>query len=193
MLSYRLATALLVAVLVMAGLATIITIIKLMPAKNVTKSASIVEDRSFGSREMPGGSMPGSLYNALPYALPLLWGLVVAAFIWRGRIRSVWTRQGYDYETFKLVARMRGSQVRVRLLNQLSLPKNKMQLAKELDVDWKTIDNHMELLLGSGLVQEMTQVGNAKYYIISEHGRKVLFLLEDSGSNVDKQRSSNNQ
>lgn len=88
---------------------------------------------------------------------------------------------------------MRGSQVRVRLLNQLSLPKNKMQLAKELDVDWKTIDNHMELLLGSGLVQEMTQVGNAKYYAISEHGRKVLSLLEDSGSNVDKQRSSNNQ
>lgn len=37
MLSYRLATALLIAVLVMAGLASIITIIKLMPTKNVTK------------------------------------------------------------------------------------------------------------------------------------------------------------
>jgi DNA-binding MarR family transcriptional regulator len=56
--------------------------------------------------------------------------------------------------------------------------RNSLQLANELDIDWKTIDNHIEILTRYGLVEEKMVVGTAKYYIVTEHGRRVLSLLE---------------
>jgi predicted transcriptional regulator len=107
---------------------------------------------------------------------------VAGTLIWRGKVRSTWSKQGYDYDTFKLVTKMRGSPTRIRLLNAInSSSKNKLQLAKELDVDWKTIDNHIEMLLQSRLVEERTVVGTARYYAITHAGMKVLSLL--SGDN----------
>jgi DNA-binding MarR family transcriptional regulator len=56
--------------------------------------------------------------------------------------------------------------------------RNSPQLANELDIDWKTIDNHIEILTRYGLVEEKMVVGTAKYYIVTKHGRRVLSLLE---------------
>lgn len=119
------------------------------------------------------------IYESAQYILPITWGAVAGTLIWRGKVRSAWSRQGYDYETFRLVARMRGSPVRVRLLNSVTTAKNRRQLANELDVDWKTIDNHMEILTRSGLVEEKAIVGTTRYYVLTEHGRRILLLLAD--------------
>lgn len=118
-----------------------------------------------------------SVYENAPYMLPITWGAVAGTLIWRGKVRSTWSSQGYDYETFRLVVRMRGSPIRVKLLNSVATAKNRLQLADELDVDWKTIDNHMEILTRSGLVQEKAIVGTTRYYVLTEHGRRILLLL----------------
>lgn len=76
---------------------------------------------------------------------------------------------------------MRGSPLRVRLLNSISeTPKNKLQLAKEFNVDWNTVNNHIEILLRNSLVKETETIGTTKYYVIAENGRKILSLLEES-------------
>lgn len=118
------------------------------------------------------------IYPSSAFLLPISWGAVGGTLLWRGRIKSVWSKQGYDYDSFRLVARMRGSQMRVRLLNSLAeAPKNKLQLARELGVDWKTVHNHIELLSKSSFVREAESIGTAKYYAITEQGRNVLSLL----------------
>lgn len=123
----------------------------------------------------------GPRYDAI--VIPISWGAVIGTLVWRGRIRSQWRKKGYDYDVFRLVARMRGSPTRVKLMNlMLSGQKNKLQLAKELGVDWKTVDNHMDMLLAAGLVHESETIGSAKYYAVTENGKKVLSLLDENGA-----------
>jgi predicted transcriptional regulator len=127
--------------------------------------------------------LSATIYDSSPVILPITWGAVAGTLMWRGKVRSAWSRQGYDYDTFKLVTKMRGSPTRIRLLNAVSgTPKNKLQLAKELDVDWKTVDNHVAMLTQSGPVEEKQVVGTAKFYLITESGTRILSLLSTSGS-----------
>lgn len=135
----------------------------------------------------PPAQISDTVYDSSVYILPITWGAVGGTLIWRGKVRSAWSKQGYDYDTFKLVAKMRGSPTRIRLLNAINnSSKNKLQLAKELDVDWKTIDNHIVMLLQSRLVEERTVVGTSKYYAITHDGTKVLALLSsDQATNKD--------
>ncbi len=147
-------------------------------------SAPLAEDGlpGSGSGYTPQSNLASGFtpfYESAQYILPISWGAVVGTLIWRGKVRSSWSSQGYDYETFRLVVRTRGSPIRVKLLNRVATAKNRLQLANELEVDWKTVDNHMEILTRSGLVEEMAMVGTARYYILTEHGRRILLLLAD--------------
>jgi predicted transcriptional regulator len=118
-----------------------------------------------------------------PFILPIAWGAVAGAVIWRGKVRSQWSRQGYDYDTFRLVAKMRGSATRQKLLEAIrNGRKNKLQLANELGLDWKTVDNHVDMLLNARLVVEDGVEGTARFYSITENGRRVLLLLEQGES-----------
>jgi DNA-binding transcriptional ArsR family regulator len=124
---------------------------------------------------------PDPLQASAPIILPIMWGAVAGTLIWRGKVRSQWHRQGYDYDMFRLVASMRGSATRVELLNAVvDVPKNKLQLAKELGVDWKTIDNHVEVLLKNGLVEERMAIGTSRYYGATRNANRVLSLLLSS-------------
>jgi predicted transcriptional regulator len=139
----------------------------------------------------PTAQISDTMYESSAYILPITWGAVGGTLIWRGRVRSAWSKQGYDYDTFKLVAKMRGSPTRIRLLNAInSSSKNKLQLAKELDVDWKTMDNHIAMLLQSRLVEEKTVIGTSKYYAITHDGAKVLSLLS-SDQTADRESNHN--
>jgi predicted transcriptional regulator len=118
-----------------------------------------------------------------PLILPITWGAVAGAVIWRGKVRSQWSRQGYDYDTFRLVAKMRGSATRQKLLETIRNDrKNKLQLANELGLDWKTVDNHVDMLLNARLIVEDGMEGTARFYTITENGRRVLLLLEQGES-----------
>lgn len=121
------------------------------------------------------------LQDASPIILPITWGAVVGTLIWRGKVRSQWRKQGYDYDTFRLVAKMRGSGTRIELLNAITeTPKNKLQLAKELGVDWKTVDNHIEMLLKNRLVEEKMSIGTSRYYGATRDAGRILSLLSDA-------------
>lgn len=143
--------------------------------KLVQGSALIVTDAETGPLDHP---VARYIYDSSPIVLPITWGAVAGTVIWRGKVRSRWSRQGYDYDMFRLVAKMRGSPTRVRLLNAVKDGhKNKLQLAKELGVDWKTVDNHAEMLVETRLIEENGMVGTARYYSITEGGRKILSLI----------------
>lgn len=107
----------------------------------------VVAPPVLGYDGIQGGLFAGApavkpIYDASPYILPVAWGALVGTLAWKGRIKSKWKKHGYDYDTFKLVARMRGSPTRVEILRLMDLLKNKLQLAKELHLDWRTVDNH---------------------------------------------------
>lgn len=110
------------------------------------------------------------------------WVLLVGAFVWRGYVRALWSRNRFDYDIFRLLVRMRGAATRVRVLQSLTSPKNKLQLSKEMDVDWKAVDRHVEILRKHGLIVEADSHGKARYYSLSDYGRKVLTLLEETQS-----------
>lgn len=136
--------------------------------------------------ENPADRLANAVYGSWPFILPITWGAVGGTLVWRGKVRSAWSRQGYDYDTFRLVTKMRGSPTRIRLLNAISSEsKNKLQLAKELEVDWKTIDNHIEMLVQSRLVEERTVVGTTRYYAVTASGAKVLSLLSSGDNKID--------
>jgi hypothetical protein len=129
------------------------------------------------------------IYDSSPYILPITWVAVAGTLIWRGKVRSQWCKQGYDYDTFRLLARMKGSPIRVALLTSVSAAaRTRAQMAADLDVDWKTIDNHIDVLARNGLVQEIGAFGTCRYYAMTERGKRVLSLLlsldEDSSADI---------
>jgi len=105
--------------------------------------------------------------------------ILAGVLIWRGHVRSVWNRGSFDYDTFRLLVRMRGGRTRVNLLRSLGEQKNKLQLAKELGMDWKDVDRNIQILLKYGLIRESESVGKVKYYSLTPDGNKVLELLEE--------------
>jgi DNA-binding MarR family transcriptional regulator len=74
---------------------------------------------------------------------------------------------------------MKGGRARVNLLRSLGEQKNKLQLAKELGMDWKDVDRNIQILLKYGLIRESESVGKVKYYSLTPDGNKVLELLEE--------------
>lgn len=146
-----------------------------LTSQRPSADALVIADPDAGPLDHPFAKY---IYDSSPIILPITWGAVAGTVIWRGKTRSKWSRQGYDYDTFRLVSKMRGSPTRIKLLNAIrDERKNKLQLAKELDVDWKTVSNHAEMLMQARLIEESGLVGTARYYSITENGKKILSLL----------------
>jgi DNA-binding transcriptional ArsR family regulator len=110
---------------------------------------------------------------------PISWGAVVGVWIWRGRIKSRWTRLGLDQGLFRLLLQMKGSATRTTILKSLLTPKDRLQLAKDLDLDWTTIDYHIQVLLKHGLIEENTAYGNVRLYELTKTGSDLLSVLEE--------------
>lgn len=104
--------------------------------------------------------------------------------IWRGAIKSRWTESGLCCGVFELLVRMKGGRTRMMLLRSLLEPKNKLQLAHELGIDWKAVDGHMTKLAQYSLVGEVVTVGTCKVYAITQKGRLAL-KLADSWQELD--------
>ncbi len=111
--------------------------------------------------------------------VPVSWGAVAGAWIWRGRTKSEWTRRGLDQNLFKLLLQMRGSTSRTAILKALLMPKDRLQLAKTLDLDWATIDYHIQVLIECELVREKTAHGNLVLYELTPLGDKLLNALDE--------------
>src|SRR5208282_131837 len=109
------------------------------------------------------------------------WAGFAGALIWRGHIRSVWSKSHFSYDTFRLIVSMRGAQTRLKLLHNLNGPRNKLQLATALGIDWKAVDKHVQVLEKNGLIQPTTTSGTTTFYEVTDKGRRLLEVLEELG------------
>ena len=108
------------------------------------------------------------------------------AWVWRGKVKSRWESVGFDSGTFELFMRMKGAKTRSSLLDALSLPKDRLQLAHELGLDWKAVDYHIVRLNKYGLVQEDHAFGRVKLYRLTTLGEILLRLLKEFDSGIEK-------
>jgi len=107
------------------------------------------------------------------------WTGFAGALIWRGHIRSVWSKSHFSYDTFRLIVTMRGAQTRLKLMHSMNGPKNKLQLATALGIDWKAVDKHVQVLEKNGLIQPTTSSGTTTFYEVTDKGRRLLEVLEE--------------
>lgn len=128
----------------------------------------------------PLSSFLVTFYDKSPYIASIMWGLFLFALFYKGKTRSVWERNGHGYDVFKVLVKMRGSQTRIKIMQSLSTPKNKHQLAEELSYDWKSIDGHINMLLKHDLIQETNTTGTARFFTITNKGNEILQLLDES-------------
>jgi DNA-binding transcriptional ArsR family regulator len=140
-------------------------------------------DVSISSAQPTSQSLPGNL----PFMVAIAWGQdeqeeAADAWVWRGKMRSRWENVGFDSGTFELFMTMKGAGTRLSLLDALSIPKDRMQLAQELGLDWKAVDYQMIRLNRCGLVQEDRAFGKVKLYRLTTLGGILLKLLRESKS-----------
>ena len=112
------------------------------------------------------------------------------ACVWRGKVRSRWESLGFDSGIFELFMRMKGAKTRLSLLDALVTPKDRMQLAQELGLDWKAIDYHIVRLNRYGLVHEDRAFGRVKLYQLTAWGETLLQLLKEFSREMDGGGSS---
>ena len=74
-------------------------------------------------------------------------------------------------------------------MKSLETPKDRFQLAKDLELDWKTVDSHVKTLLRYGMIREKEAYGSVKFYELTSMGNTVLRLMDGSG---EKSVPSNN-
>ncbi len=110
---------------------------------------------------------------------PVSWVLVGGAWIWRGRVRSRYTEMGFGSDVFELFMKMKGGATRIKVLNTLSTPKDRLQLAEELGVDWKTVDRHVQILNRYGFVREQSAYGTVRLYEVTPIGKMLLNLFDE--------------
>jgi hypothetical protein len=110
---------------------------------------------------------------------PSSWIAVGGMWIWRGRMRSKWTDLGFDSDVFGLFVKMKGGKTRIRLLDALALPKDRLQLAQELGLDWKGVDRHLVIMKKYGFVDDKVAYGKVRMYQLTPMGASLLRLLQE--------------
>lgn len=145
---------------------------------------------SFSNTGPPGGygviSTPTALYPVNYYGFTALisWTVFGATLIWRGHVRSAWGKSRFSYDTFRLLVKMRGAQTRLNLMRSLDQPRNKLQLANALGIDWKAVDKHVQVLEKNRLIQAASTSGTATFYEVTEKGRNLIQLLDELGNGL---------
>ena len=86
---------------------------------------------------------------------------------------------GFGSDVFELFMKMKGGATRIKVLNTLSTPKDRLQLAEELGVDWKTVDRHVQILNKYGFVSEQAAYGTVRLYEVTPMGKMLLDLFDD--------------
>ncbi len=126
-----------------------------------------------------GGSLLREAQADSMLLAPVSWVLLAGAWIWRGRVRSRYTEMGFGSDVFELFMKMKGGATRIKVLNTLSTPKDRLQLAEELGVDWKTVDRHVQILNRYGFVREQAAYGTVRLYEMTPMGRMLLNLFDE--------------
>jgi len=110
---------------------------------------------------------------------PVCWIILAGMWVWRGRVRARYTEMGFGSDVFELFMKMKGGATRIKVLNTLATPKDRLQLAEELGVDWKTVDRHVQILHKYGFVTEQAAYGTVRLYQVTPLGKILLNLFDD--------------
>jgi hypothetical protein len=110
---------------------------------------------------------------------PVCWVVLAGMWMWRGRVRARYSEMGFGSDVFDLFMKMKGGTTRIKVLNTLTTPKDRLQLAQELGVDWKTIDRHVQILNKYGFVREQAAYGTVRLYEVTPVGKMLLNLFDD--------------
>ena len=125
-----------------------------------------------------GGIRTQTLFFISAYAALGSWILVAATLAFKGVVKHLWCRSKLDYEVFKLLAKMRGSSTRIRILRLLEKPMNRLMISRELGLDWKAVDRHMKVLEEYALIQKVNvEKRRGQFYALTDKGRTALELL----------------
>ncbi len=149
---------------------------------SITNLGTAINGYSAGSlTPLPSTTQPAFqfLLANSPALSTASWALVGGVWIWRGRMKSRWEGLGFDSGIFDLFIKMKGAKTRLNLLDSLSMPKDRLQLARELGLDWKAVDYHIVLLNRYGLVHEDHAFGNVRMYRLTKQGEVLLQLLRE--------------
>jgi predicted transcriptional regulator len=167
--------------------ATLLTMLSLFASYSGPLTAAMTATEGNQTLGNTAQMMPGPLaaaqitVQAYGYTATASWVGFAGALIWRGHIRSVWSKSHFSYDTFRLIVSMRGAQTRLKLLHNLNGPRNKLQLATALGIDWKAVDKHVQVLEKNGLIQPTTTSGTATFYEVTDKGKRLLEVLEELG------------
>lgn len=107
--------------------------------------------------------------------------------MWRGRVRAEWARLGLTEDLFKLLTRMKGSGTRTSILRALATPKDRFQLAKDLNLDWTTVNYQVRVLSKYGLVTEDVAYGKVRLFKLTPIGDVILKALYEIEQREDQQ------
>ena len=87
-------------------------------------------------------------------------------------------RNGCENDVFVLLLFSRGAESRKKILNTLLYSsKNCSQIAKEVGLDWWTVQRHLRLLLKDRII-ESSEFGNySKYYRLTQKGKEAIKII----------------
>jgi predicted transcriptional regulator len=79
-----------------------------------------------------------------------------------------------EIELSALLDNSRGAESRKKILKSLFLnAKNCSQISKEIKLNWRTVDRHLNLLLEESLVRSRT-IGSRKFYKLTPLGEGIV-------------------
>jgi len=134
---------------------------------------------TFGAAGSSGESLLREVQGTSLLLAPVSWVLLGGAWVWRGRVRARYSEMGFGSDVFELFMKMKGGATRIKVLNMLSTPKDRLQLAQEMGVDWKTVDRHVQILSKYGFVSEQAAYGTVRLYEVTPMGKMLLNLFDD--------------
>jgi hypothetical protein len=133
----------------------------------------------FGSGAFSGESLLREVQATSLLLAPVCWIVLGGMWVWRGRVRARYSEMGFGSDVFELFMKMKGGATRIKVLNTLATPKDRLQLAEELGVDWKTVDRHVQILHKYGFVTEQAAYGTVRLYQVTPMGKMLLNLFDD--------------
>ncbi|MFW6305176.1 MAG: ArsR/SmtB family transcription factor [Candidatus Saliniplasma sp.] len=84
-----------------------------------------------------------------------------------------------------LIAGTRGGKNRLRIINAVKKePMNANQISKKLDLDYKTVTHHLDLLKENGVLTTMGE-GYGKTYFLTDQMEDNLDILEEIMKSTD--------
>ncbi|MDG7035857.1 MAG: hypothetical protein JRN37_09525 [Nitrososphaerota archaeon] len=72
----------------------------------------------------------------------------------------------------------------MKLLQKFQTPKDRYQLAKELGLEWRSVDWEIAVLRKYSLVQDQGSYGKIVMYQLTDRGMELLKLLRETEANA---------